>query len=239
MDARDAVERVRERWGCRGPGVPLRVRARLASPIACESPSRIQPLDSALEWAALHAVAGPPSDLSWPRVPLGLLPSPLAAASEAGWEIACCSSARATHAREDRRKHRRRPHGESYGIEGRVQTGGGPFKALDLTALTLCARELVWDVRADEERLRDLLSRLAALGHRAGAGLGSVDHWLVERAEVDTSLRRDGMPARPLPVPSCEAAVLLYGDAVEIDEVAVRGPYWHRGCRTLAALPPC
>lgn len=238
MDAREAIERARDRWSCRGEGAPLRVRARLSSPVASDGPRRIQPLDSALEWAALHAVAGPPSDLEWPREPAGLLPSPLAAATMNGWQIACCSSTRAAHAREDRRKHRRRPHPESYALAGRVMTNGGPFKALDLTALTVCASELVWSVRADHERLSELLAHLAALGHRAGAGLGAVDHWLVEPMSADESIVRAGLPARPLPVASCAEAIERFGEAVEIDEVAVRGPYWHRRNRALAALPP-
>lgn len=238
MDAREAIELARERWSCRGDGVPMRVRAYLATPLACDDVTRVQSLDSALEWAALCDVAGPPSDLAWPRGETALLPSPLASTTRAGWDVACCSRARVGATREDVRSRRRRPHPELYG-PGRIMTNGGPFKALDIPLLTLVTDHIEWHVRGDEERIRALLTRLHCLGRGSGSDLGSVDYWTVERVERDESIERDGMPARAVPVESCERAIERYGDAVEIEEVAVRGPYWHRLNRTLAALPPC
>lgn len=237
MNARDAIERARERWGCRGVGVPLVVTAHLEAPLACDALPLVQPLDSALEWAALYATVGDPSSLLWPREGCGLLPSPIASVTLAGWEIARCSRARMPVAREDRRKRRRRTDAEQLGLKGRVVTGGGVYKCLDLPVLTVVAPLIEWRVRADHERLRELLAGLHSLGRNGGAGLGAVTQWTLEDDPYDASLEHKGHPTRPLPVASCEEACKRYGDDVPLDTVAVRGPYWHRQSRTLAALP--
>jgi hypothetical protein len=103
--------------------------------------------------------------------------------------------------------------------------------------LTVIAPVIEWSVRADRERLRSLLAQLHSLGRNSGAGMGEGAGWELLDDFRDASLERDGKPARPIPVASCEEACKRYGNDVEIAEVGVRGPYWSRRNRTLAAVP--
>lgn len=237
MKATEAIDLARAAWSCRGNGTALIVRAHLTSPVVCDTLAHLQQLDAALEWAALYAVAGDPQSLLWPTSGIGLLPSPLAVVERAGWQIACCSAPRVMGARESVRKRRRRTDAEHLGIKGRVVTGGGAYKCLDMPMLTVIAPVIEWSVRADRERLRSLLAQLHSLGRNAGAGMGEVAGWELLDDFRDASLERDGKPARPIPVASCEEACKRYGNDVEIAEVGVRGPYWSRRNRTLAAVP--
>lgn len=237
MRAEQAIDLAREQWSAKSTPEPLLVRAHLASPVVCDTLPRLQQLDAALEYAALLAVAGDPSSLLWPASGIGLLPSPLASVERAGWQIACCSAPRPLGARESVRKRRRRTDAEQLGIKGRVVTGGGAYKCLDMPTLTVIAPVIEWSVLADRERLRALLGTLHALGRNAGAGMGEVAQWELLKDPHNGSVEHDGKPARPIPVASCEEACKRYGDEVEIEEVGVRGPYWSRRNRTLAAVP--
>ena len=236
MNAHDVIARARVQWRCRGNGASLLVRAHMQSPIACDALPTLQPLDSALEWATLYATAGDPSTFAWPRGGCGLLPSPIESCVLGGWEIALCSIPRAPSFREDRRKRRRRTDAEHLGVKGRVVTGGGVYKALDLPVLTVNAPVLEWRVCADRERLRELLSTLHSLGRNGGAGLGEVAQWEIED-DPEQPFLLPGKPLRPIPVASRDEAIALYGPDVSVGVVAVRGPYWLRENRTLAALP--
>ena len=112
---------------------------------------------------------------------------------------------------------------------GKVQTTGGPWKALDIPVAAWASPVLVWYALGDRERIEALLRETHALGRGRSGGLGNVDAWSVAIDESAATRWRE----RPLPV--ADGAVVEAGRTVRT--VGVRHPFLHPRVRTLAACP--
>jgi CRISPR type IV-associated protein Csf3 len=126
------------------------------------------------------------------------------------------------------RRRRKKPHPEAMAL-AKVQTTGGPWKALDIPVAAWSSPVLTWYAIGDRERLESLLPETHALGRGRSGGLGNVDAWSVERDESAATRWRE----RPLPV--ADSAVVEAGRMARV--VGVRHPFWHPRVRTLAACP--
>lgn len=218
--------------------VPLRVTAWMRAPVAFDRDQGLR-LEGALGWIVVAMVTGAPPREAFDGVRVEDyvdIPVPILDTEIAGWRVAMCSDAMlAPVAAEVVRRRRKKPHPEAMGL-AKVQTTGGPWKALDIPTAAWVSPTLTWYLRGDPARLRALLAELHALGRGRSGGLGHVDAWEVEPDA--TSL--DAWRERPLPVASVEDAERLYPER-DVRAVGVRAPFWHRAVRTLAACPvaPC
>lgn len=226
------VDAARASWGARADRVePLRVTAWMRSPVAFSRDDGLR-LEGALSWVVVAMVTGEPPPEAFAGVPRGAyvdIAVPMADTLIAGWRIAQCSDAvLAPVAAEVVRRRRKKPHPEAMAL-AKVQTTGGPWKALDIPVAAWASPVLVWYAVADRERLEALLRETHALGRGRSGGLGNVDAWSVDRDESALTRWRE----RPLPVDA--GAPVPEGRTLRT--VGVRHPFWHPRVRTLAACP--
>ena len=225
----------RAQWAARADHVaPLRVTAHLRAPVAFDRDDGLR-LDGALSWVVVALTTGLPPPEAFAGVERGVhvdIPVPIADTELAGWRIAQCSDAALPPvAAEVVRRRRKKPHPEAMALS-KVQTTGGPWKALDIPVASWAAPTLTWWLLGDAERLRALLRELHAIGRGRAGGLGHVDAWSIDDDPAAVDLWRE----RALPVADhAEAARLYPGRAVR--ETRVRLPYWHIHTRALAACP--
>lgn len=217
---------------------PLIVRAWLWSPVAVDALDGLQ-IEGALTWAVVALATGepPPEAFAAIRGPHVELPVPIADVDVMGRPIACASDAQLPSvATEVLRKRRRKPHPEAMGL-AKVQTNGGPYKALDIGTPAVTTPCVWWHVRGDRARLAALLREVHAIGRGRSGGLGQVLGWEVMDDPDDASLTRDGRPMRPLPVRDELDADARFPGGYELRETSTRAPYWHRATRALCACP--
>ena len=228
------IGEARSAWLPRADRVePLRVTAWMRSPTAFARDDGLR-LDGALTWVVVAMVTGAPPPEAFAGVRKGEyvdLPIPIADEVIAGWRIAQCSDAvLAPVAVEVVRRRRKKPHPEAMAL-AKVQTTGGPWKALDIPGAAWASPVLTWYLRGDRERLEALLRETHALGRGRSGGLGQVDAWSVDHDESATTRWRE----RPLPIATPADARAYPGRTVR--EIRVRAPFWHPTTRTLAACP--
>lgn len=228
------IGEARSAWLPRADRVePLRVTAWMRSPTAFARDDGLR-LDGALTWVVVAMVTGAPPPEAFAGVRKGEyvdLPVPIADEVIAGWRIAQCSDAvLAPVAVEVVRRRRKKPHPEAMAL-AKVQTTGGPWKALDIPVAAWASPVLTWYLRGDRERLEALLRETHALGRGRSGGLGQVDAWSVDHDESATTRWRE----RPLPI-ATPADARAYPDRT-VREIRVRAPFWHPTTRTLAACP--
>jgi hypothetical protein len=228
------IGEARSAWLPRADRVePLRVTAWMRSPTAFARDDGLR-LDGALTWVVVAMVTGAPPPEAFAGVRKGEyvdLPIPIADEVIAGWRIAQCSDAvLAPVAVEVVRRRRKKPHPEAMAL-AKVQTTGGPWKALDIPVAAWASPVLTWYLRGDRERLEALLRETHALGRGRSGGLGQVDAWSVDHDESATTRWRE----RPLPIATPADARAYPGRTVR--EIRVRAPFWHPTTRTLAACP--
>jgi hypothetical protein len=221
------VDDARAQWSARaGHTEPLRVTAWMRSPVAFDRDDGLR-LDSALTWVVVALTTGLPPPEAFADVPKGAyvdIPVPIADEVVEGWRVAMCSDAAlAPVACEVVRRRRKKPHPEAMAL-AKVQTTGGPWKALDIPVAAWASPVVSWWLIGDAERLRSLLGELHALGRGRAGGLGHVEAWQVDHDDSAWERWR----ARPMPV--------LDG-APGARPVNVRAPFWHPRTRTLAACP--
>ena len=228
------IGEARSAWLPRADRVePLRVTAWMRSPTAFARDDGLR-LDGALTWVVVAMVTGAPPPEAFAGVRKGEyvdLPVPIADEVIAGWRIAQCSDAvLAPVAVEVVRRRRKKPHPEAMAL-AKVQTTGGPWKALDIPVAAWASPVLTWYLRGDRERLEALLRETHALGRGRSGGLGQVDAWSVDHDESATTRWRE----RPLPIATPADARAYPGRTVR--EIRVRAPFWHPTTRTHAACP--
>lgn len=227
------IDAARDAWGPRDDA-PLRVTAWMRAPVAFDRGEGLR-LEGALAWHVVALVTGAPPREAFGGVGLADyvdIPVPIADTVLDGWRVAMASDAElAPVACEVVRRRRKKPHPEALGI-AKVQTTGGPWKALDIPTAAWSSPVLTWLVRGDAERLRALLREVHALGRGRSGGLGHVDAWEVEPDEA----AREGWRARSLPVASVEDAAARYPGR-DVRVASVRSPAWHRATRALCAVP--
>lgn len=228
----------RTRWAPRTTE-PVRIRAWLRQPVACDFRDGLR-LDGALSWLVVTLTTGePPREgfhgakrEDWTDIPL-----PFARVTVGGWELFAVSDAQWPEgAQEGVRSRRRKPHPEALGLN-KVQTNGGPWKALDIITPTITTPIVEWYALADVERLTELLAETHCLGRGRAGGLGWVLGWEVSRVDGDRSVEWDGRLMRAVPVASREDAARRFPGA-DVRVQAVRPPFWHRAVKTLCAVPP-
>ena len=193
------IGEARSAWLPRADRVePLRVTAWMRSPTAFARDDGLR-LDGALTWVVVAMVTDAPPPEAFAGVRKGEyvdLPVPIADEVIAGWRIAQCSDAvLAPVAVEVVRRRRKKPHPEAMAL-AKVQTTGGPWKALDIPVAAWASPVLTWYLRGDRERLEALLRETHALGRGRSGGLGQVDAWSVDHDESATTRWRE----RPLPI---------------------------------------
>ena len=223
----------RAAWGAR-EAAPLRVTAWMRAPVAFDRDEGLR-LEGALAWHVVALVTGAPPREAFGGVALGEfvdIPVPIADTEIAGWRVAMASDAILPPvAVETVRRRRKKPHPEALGI-AKVQTTGGPWKALDIPTAAWSSPVVSWLVRGDAERLRALLGEVHALGRGRSGGLGHVDAWDVTADES----AREGWQARALPVASVDEGAARYPER-DLRVASVRSPAWHRATRALCACP--
>lgn len=255
------VAAARDAWLHReGHVEPLRVDAWMRSPVAFDRDEGLR-LDGALTWVVVALTTGLPPPEAFADVPKGAyvdIPVPIADAEVEGWRVAMCSDAALSPvATETVRRRRKKPHPEAMAL-AKVQTTGGPWKALDIPVAAWASPTLTWWLMGDRERLEALLRETRALGRGRAGGLGHVEAWAVTPDTAAAERWRDrAMPVR-LDVdraavdtvsPHLRAAVLADAEARArralvarhpgrvVREANVRAAYWHPRTRTLAACP--
>lgn len=129
------IDHARAAWLPReGHVEPLRVDAWLRSPVAFDRGEGLR-LDGALTWVVVALTTGLPPPEAFAGVPKGAyvdIPVPIADVVVEGWRVAMCSDAAlAPVAEEVVRRRRKKPHPEAMAL-AKVQTTGGPWKALDI-----------------------------------------------------------------------------------------------------------
>ncbi len=226
------ADAARASWGARADRVePLRVTAWMRSPVAFDRDAGLR-LEGALSWVVVALVTGEPPPEAFAGVRKGEyvdIAVPIADVIVAGWRVAQCSDAvLAPVAAEVVRRRRKKPHPEAMAL-AKVQTTGGPWKALDIPVAAWASPVLTWYALADRERLEALLRETHALGRGRSGGLGNVEAWTIDRDESAAVRWRE----RPLPVVA--GAVAEAGRTLRT--VGVRHPFWHPRVRTLAACP--
>jgi len=203
----------------------------MRSPVAFDRDAGLR-LEGALSWVVVAMVTGEPPPEAFAGVRKGEyvdIAVPIADVVLAGWRIAQCSDAvLAPVAAEVVRRRRKKPHPEAMAL-AKVQTTGGPWKALDIPVAAWTSPVLTWYAIADRERLEALLRETHALGRGRSGGLGDVEAWTVDRHESAVAQWREG----PLPV---EAGAPV-AEGRTLRTVGVRHPFWHPRVRTLAACP--
>lgn len=149
-----------------------------------------------------------------------------------GW---CCSAAQAEWRCPGKREVRKRPvlsemvrwtaaTSENYGT--------GPRKARDLAYPTMLATEIRWYAMGDLARVRDLLSRVSAIGKLSHHGSGQVLRWEAEACEHDWSIWQGARLMRRLPATdelTDAGRTATYG--------AIRAPYHHPSREVLCCGP--
>lgn len=113
----------------------------------------------------------------------------------------------------------------------KVQLGAGEFKSYHQPVYSEIVERLVWYVEGDEERIRDLVPRIRALGKKRGTGGGRVLLWEIEPHDeaMRWLYRPDGGLARAIPLgESAEWS----GDRML---VGFRPPYWLPSNQTVCA----
>lgn len=212
---------------------PLRVTAHMASPTSFEAGEGLR-LEGVLSWVVVTLTTGLPPREAFEGVGLADyvdIPVPVCDEVMHGWRIAQCSDAQlAPVAVEVVRKRRKKPHPEALGLH-KVQTTGGPWKALDIPTVAWSSPTLTWWLLGDEARLRRLLAECHAVGRARSGGLGQVVAWEVERDES----ARERWRERALPVPDT-GDVSAWPDR-DVRVAALRVPCWHRAVKALAACP--
>lgn len=222
-------------WSARPDRIaPLRVAAWMRAPVAFDRDDGLR-LDGALSWVVVALTTGAPPPEAFAGVPKGVhvdIPVPIADEVIAGWRVAMCSDAElAPVAAEVVRRRRKKPHPEAMALS-KVQTTGGPWKALDIPVSSWASPVLTWRLMGDAERLRGILAELHAIGRGRAGGLGHVEAWTIDADET----ARERWRERALPVADAAEAARLYPGRV-VRETRVRLPYWHPRTRTLAACP--
>lgn len=233
------LDAARAAWDARPGHIrPVRVRAWLRQPVACDMRDGLR-LDGALSWLVVTLTTGePPREgfLGARREDWTDLPLPFERVTRAGWEVFAVSDAVFPPvAQEGLRRRRRKPHPEAMAL-AKVQTNGGPWKALDIPTPTIETPLVEWYARADVERLRALLTELHCVGRGRAGGLGWVLAWEVDEVSEDRAIERGGQPMRAIPVLDHAEAARLYPGAL-VQMAAVRPPFWHRAVKTLCACP--
>lgn len=239
------VDAARAAWLPReGRVEPLRVDAWLRSPVAFDRDEGLR-LDGALSWTVVALSTGLPPPEGFAGVPKGAyvdIPLPIADAEVAGWRVAMCSDAMlAPVAAEVVRRRRKKPHPEAMAL-AKVQTTGGPWKALDIPVAAWATPTLTWWLMGDRERVEALLRETHAIGRGRAGGLGTVDAWAVTPDPEAAERWRD----RALPVVDGLTDAIRKGEARglaaqhagrAVRMANVRHPFWHPRTRTLAACP--
>lgn len=209
------IDHARAAWLPReGHVEPLRVDAWLRSPVAFDRGEGLR-LDGALTWVVVALTTGLPPPEAFAGVPKGAyvdIPVPIADVVVEGWRVAMCSDAAlAPVAEEVVRRRRKKPHPEAMAL-AKVQTTGGPWKALDIPVAAWSTPTLTWWLMGDAERLRALLGELRALGRGRAGGLGHVEAWSVTPDPEAAERWRDrAMPVR-LDTAAADATRAAAGD---------------------------
>lgn len=117
------------------------------------------------------------------------------------------------------------PHGS-----GKIRVGSGFFKAYLLKAVYVPAKSVTFYAYGDPAWVREMASRVVALGKDTNIGFGFVKEVTVEEMEEDCSLICNGLAMRPIPV----RYLRRYEDAAYL---AYKPPYWDRNNVDLCAVP--
>ena len=198
---------------------PLRITAHMRSPVAFDREDGLR-LEGPLSWLVVALTTGLPPREAFDGVGLADyvdIPLPIVDEVIHGWRIAACSDAILPDVTtEVVRRRRKKPHPEAMGIS-KVQTTGGPWKALDIPTAAWAAPTLTWYLRGDAERLRALLAEVHAIGRGRSGGLGHVVAWEIDEDPEALTRWRE----RALPAPAGEGA----------RNAALRVPFWHRAVK--------
>jgi hypothetical protein len=181
----------------------------MRSPVAFDLDDGLR-LDGAVAWVVVALTTGLPPPEAFAGVPKGAyvdIPLPIADAVVEGWRVAMCSDAvLAPVATEVVRRRRKKPHPEAMALS-KVQTTGGPWKALDIPVAAWATPVLTWYLVGDRERLEALLRELHGIGRGRAGGLGHVEAWAVTPDPEALERWHDRALPVALPAASIEGSV--------------------------------
>lgn len=212
----------------------LTIRAWLSSPLAWDTYDGVT-LDGAIQFAVVALETGmtPDDAFSGYRGPKVDIPIPIADQDLSGLQIARISWAHPARLTEGVRVRRRRLRVDSMGGSSVIRMNQGPFKSTQLPTPTISTPYVDFFADGDPDRLKVLLTDVAALGRARGGGLGYVFGYEILPREGSVFVR-NGRLARTVPA----------GSIVGVDpgsyvtrEANTRAPYWHRASRTMCWVP--
>ena len=234
--------RARDRWAPRHVE-PLTLRMWLGAPITWDGYDGIR-VEGALQYAVVvHETGRMPDDVfhGCPRDLSAVdedIQVPIWDEEHCGFRIACASWAQPSPgAIETLRFRRKRARIDVMPGNGKLLISGGNFKSLNQPIPTLTALYVDFHMRADRERLSELLGHDAmVLGRWRSAGLGQVVGSEILDDPEDRSLTHRGVPMRTIPVKDSEDA-RRFSPSYDLRPATTRAPYWHTRSRTLCAVP--
>lgn len=241
-DNREWLLRARDRWAPRHVE-PLTLRMWLGAPLAWDGYDGIR-IEGALQSAVVvHETGRMPDDVfhGCPRdlgAENGDIQIPIADEVHHGFRIACASWAQPSPgAIETARFRRKRARIDAMPGNGKLLISGGSFKSMSQPIPTVTALHVDFHVRADRERLTELLSIDAmVLGRWRSAGLGHVIGTEILDDPEDRSLTHRGVPMRAIPVKDAKDAE-RFSPSYDLRPTTTRAPYWHARSRTLCVVP--
>lgn len=225
---------------------PLRVTARLASPLAGDPPH----LDSLLEFACAPEQDGLSRyqvDRNYPAPEQGAVAIPLARTWVGPWLVSHCSAPIFAERSDVVEHFAKRVAGDHVlMLDARerktVSTTAGDTKSYRMPLRIRTVDSVVWFCRGEKDPIERAIRGFRGIGKKVSIGYGAVAEWTVEDTEDDYSWFADkgGLPVLMRPLPRDVGDVALPGDLVGYVNAfgACSPPYWHYD-RFTEIIKPC
>ncbi|MEM3387748.1 MAG: hypothetical protein QXN08_08805 [Nitrososphaerales archaeon] len=113
---------------------------------------------------------------------------------------------------------------------GKIRRGSGFFKDFNLKTVYIPAEKVVFYATGEKKEIEWIMKHLPAIGKERNIGFGFVKEVIVEEAEEEYGLTKDGMCMRPIPV----KYLSYYEDTAWL---SYKPPYWSKDTIDLCGVP--
>lgn len=117
---------------------------------------------------------------------------------------------------------------------GNVIVGSGQYKAYRMTIFYRTALWVEWYCVGDKAEIEPLLSTLTHVGKKISQGWGRVSKWLIEPAQDDWSVWRNGQLMRGIPT---EDAIGVGVFDFKLGNYGIRPSYWKKSNQKDLVMP--